>query len=284
MRSFCFKIAEIVFSIETEIPLRDFGETYKPFLSKGEREDVSLRLHLGQVPNLNLDNSERFLRLGAWNLCLSGGKWILTLSSNHSESSTLAILAQDFRTGDVYYQLSKPESELLPQILAHPLHQILMVSVLSQGRGSMFHASGIDDKGDGYLFLGKSTHGKSTLANLWKEGRILDDDRVIVRGKGGRFWMYGTPWHSIPDRASPSGLPVKSIFFLRKGGENLAVRKVGIEALSMVLQRCFLPFWDGGGVEYVLSLCGRLAERVPCYELTFHRDGSVVDYVRNLSG
>ncbi len=284
MQSFSFRIAEIVFSVKTEAPLPGLGENYEEFLSEGGVAEVSLCLNPGGIPELSTDRLRPQFRLGAWRLGFSDGRWVLSLPSDGSETGALAVFEEDFSTGDIYYQPSEPEAGSLVQVLSHPIHQILMVSILSRGRGALFHGAGIDDRGDGYLFLGRSSDGKSTLANVWREGRILDDDRIIVREKDGSFWMYGTPWHSIPEQASPAGLPVRRVFILRKGKKNLALRKARIEALSMMLQRCFLPFWDKDGAEYVVDFCGRLATEVPCHELTFVPDATVTDYVRELLG
>jgi serine kinase of HPr protein (carbohydrate metabolism regulator) len=44
------------------------------------------------------------------------------------------------------------------------------------------HACGLVDRGDGYLFCGRSGAGKSTSAGLWqREPRVLNDDRVLIQ-------------------------------------------------------------------------------------------------------
>ena len=78
----------------------------------------------------------------------------------------------------------------------------LMINLLGKGRGVLVHSCGIDVNGDGYLFAGNSTNGKSTLAELWKDhGKILNDDRIVIRFWDGQFWMYSTP--SLPSQKSP---------------------------------------------------------------------------------
>ena len=86
-----------------------------------------------------------------------------------------------------------------------------MILLLSLGKGILLHACGIDDDGSGYLFLGNSTDGKSTMAKLWFENhaKVLNDDRIVVKEKDGEFWMYGTPWHGDFKEISPQGLAVQ---------------------------------------------------------------------------
>jgi len=48
----------------------------------------------------------------------------------------------------------------------------------------------------------------------------------------------------------------------------------------MLLVRCFPPLWDAEGMRFTLDFCAHLVGEVPCYELGFVPDGSVVDFVR----
>jgi len=68
--------------------------------------------------------------------------------------------------------------------LGYPLDQLLMILLLSEGKGLLHHGCGIEDRGLGYLFVGNSGHGKSTMAKVVvcaKAPRVLNDDRVVVR-------------------------------------------------------------------------------------------------------
>jgi hypothetical protein len=159
-----------------------------------------------------------------------------------------------------------------------------MIMLLSLGRGMLLHGCGIDDGGNGYLFLGNSTHGKSTISRLWSENHatVLNDDRIVVREKDGEFWMYGTPWHGDFREVSPKGMPIRKILFLRHGEKNSAVPKKYAEAISMVLTRCFPPFWDKKGMDYTVGLVHRIISKIPCYELNFVPDREVIQFVRDI--
>jgi hypothetical protein len=164
------------------------------------------------------------------------------------------------------------------------LNQALMINLLPHYKGMMFHACGIDDRDHGYLFLGNSSHGKSTISKLWSENHatVLNDDRIIVREKEGELWMYGTPWHGTFGEVSSKGLLIQKIFFLRHGKKNSVAPKEGREAVSMLLTRCFPPLWDKKGMEYTLGLCHLITNKVPCYELNFVPDRTIIDLVRNI--
>jgi len=278
------RIAEIVMSLTSDGSESEFEviNVNKYFATDAEPE-VLLRTHYGVIPDYSLE--EKIFDCRTWSLYRNHGKYILQDCSFELSSlpDKLVILESDFKSGNIYIKNDEFTQNLLSNPLGYPLDQVLMIILLSLGRGLMFHACGIDDGGYGYLFLGNSTHGKSTIAKLWSQDcTILNDDRIVVRKKGGRYWMYGTPWHGDYPEISSQGLPIHKIFFLHRGTENSAVPKSGIEAVSMLLTRCFPPIWDKKGMDFTVDFCRRLAEKVPCYELDFVQNKTVVEFVRSL--
>jgi hypothetical protein len=246
---------------------------------------IELRVHHGHAPRMG--RIEKIFDSGStWAFYRSNGRYILqnrTLESG-SPPNVFAVLQQDLKKGDIYITHTSFEYHLPPDPLGHPLNQILMILLLSLDKGMIFHACGIDYRGSGYLFLGNSGDGKSTMAKIWFERNVtvLNDDRIVVREKNGAFWMYGTPWHGDFRELSPNGLPIQKIFFLRRGEENRVALKNGAEAVAMLLVRSFPPLWDSKGMAYVTDLCHRLVSKIPCYELSFEPDTRIVDFVRNV--
>ena len=260
------------------------GEIKDEFIIDSSSE-IKLRIHHGGFPESRIE--EKIFDSGStWSLYCNEGKFFLQDCSYESSSllEKLVILESDFKSGEIYIKNNDSGQNLLPDPLGYPLNQVLMVILLSRCKGVMFHACGIDDRGYGYLFLGNSTHGKSTIARLWSENQvtILNDDRIIVRERDGELWMYGTPWHGDFKEVSSKGILVQKIFFLRHGKRNSAVLKEGGEAVSMLLTRCFPPFWDKKGMDYTVRLCHLIADKIPCCELNFVPDGKIIDFVRNM--
>ena len=248
-------------------------------------DEIKLRVHYGPAPEM--DRIEKIFDSGStWAFYRSNGRYVLQNDALEPGSSptVFAILEQGLKSGDIYITHTTLAQYLPPDPLGHPLNQILMILLLSLDKGMIFHACGIDDGGSGYLFLGNSGDGKSTMAELWSDRNslVLNDDRIVVREKDGGFWMYGTPWHGDFRELSPNGLPIQKLFFLRRGDKNGVVLKRGAEAASMLLVRSFPPLWDSKGMAYVMDLCHRLVSEIPCYELSFAPDESIVDFVRNI--
>jgi hypothetical protein len=177
-----------------------------------------------------------------WALIQSGSNLVLQNASLNSKTTPTRFLfiSSDLESGDLYVSDDAP-ADIDP--LGYPLNQVLWIILLSQGRGLLFHACGIDDQGMGYLFLGNSGDGKSTTARLWSDHglTVLNDDRIIVRENRGKFWMYGTPWHGDFKEHSSHGLPIHKLFFLRHGRKNSSRLKCDAEAVSMLLTRSFPP-------------------------------------------
>jgi hypothetical protein len=158
-----------------------------------------------------------------------------------------------------------------------------MVILLSRGRGVMLHACGVNDSGNGYLFVGRSGQGKSTMAKLWSGNRVcvLSDDRIIVRKIKQRFWIYGTPWHGESKICSPEKVPLKKIFFLRHAKVNRVKEVDPFDAVSRLICCSFPTFWDKQGMEFTLKFFSDLVKNIPIYELEFLPDKSALDFIKN---
>lgn len=284
------RIADIVFDLSSDsltgrIPLED---AYTDFLCDEEPE-VTIRAHYNGVPQLPLHEENKvFDSEMLWSLYRRDGRNVFLLKSPlfGPLPYRAAIFDGSFRKGDVYSRdLSPPmpSDDSLFNPLSYPLSELLMVCLLAQGRGLMVHACGILDRGKGYLFAGNSTHGKTTMARIWKDRSIvLNDDRIVLRQHNGRFWMYGTPWHGDYNAVSPEGVPVEKIFFLRHAESNTIERKKGGIASAMVLTRCFPPLWDAEGMRFTLDFCSQLVDVIPCYELGFLPSEDVIELVRSV--
>lgn len=281
------KIAGIIFSITGIRPAErlPLEQAYRDFLCSSEPH-IIIHSRRGGLPPITLRDEDRiFDSEMVWSLYRIEERHVLSFRSPvfGPLPYRMAIFDGDFRRGEVFDRVreTRPNGDLRPDLMEFPLSEVLMMCLLAQGRGLMAHACGIDDNGRGYLCAGNSTHGKTTMARLWKDrALVLNDDRIVLRQRDGRFWMYGTPWHGEYSNVSPQGVPLERVFFLRHAEANTVRCVEGAAAVSMLLTRCFLPLWDAEGMRFTLDFCSHLAAMVPCHELGFVPDGSVVDLVR----
>jgi hypothetical protein len=190
----------------------------------------------------------------------------------------------DFTRGEVLLERSYFDSRYPVDTLEYPLDELLMMNLLALGRGVEVHACGLEDSiGQGYLFLGHSGSGKTTMARLWQRAggvQVLSDDRIILRSWGGTTWIYGTPWHGEANFARPVRTPLRQIFFLRHATTNEIVPLRCAEALARFLAFSFVPFYSRSGLDFALTFFSQLIDSLPCAELRFVPEERAIDLVR----
>lgn len=283
------KIADFVFHVTSNIPKKSFllEDIYKEFLSE-ETAHITIRGHYYKNPDITLREENRVFKSNIyWDVYQTDGCHVFVLRESVPGSGPycISVFNPDFLNGDTYFLFrlqGKKLNKHLPNPLMFPLFHLLMISLLAQGHGVLVHACGIDDKGKGLLFTGSPSHGKTTIARLWKKDAvILNDERIVLRNNNGRLWIYGTPWHGDYEKASPHGVPLEKVYFLRRAETNTIKELKGIEAVSMLLSHCFFPYWDARGMQFVLNFCDKVAKKIPCYDLGFVRNKKVVEFIRS---
>lgn len=281
-------IAGIVFSIVSpqDKPVIQ-QKPYRNFLSVAQPR-IFIRASYNGLPQTVFRDSDLiFDSGGGWRLYRSEGQDAIVLGASvfGSLPYRIAFFSKDVGQVRVYSEAKRLPGGLFPDPLEYPLSEVLMICLLAQGRGLMVHACGVKDNDGGLLFAGISRAGKSTMANLWKGKKditVLSDDRIIIRKMDGQFWIYGTPWHGDAKVCSPERAPLEKIFFL-KHAKNNTIKKIDLlEAASRLIVCSFPTFWDKKGMEFTLKFCAKLAEEIPCYELGFVPDKSVLDFVKNV--
>ena len=282
-------LADIVLLVKSSIPGKTFQipEVHAAFLTT-KNPQTTIYARFGFLPDIEL-GEKIFETGGIWSLHQSKGKRIINLRDPGPGGDTykLGVFSPDFHSGDIY---AAHEATALPGSLsyplAYPLEEVLMINLLPQYQGILFHAAAVNNDGHGYIFIGPSGAGKSTLSAQWKHEKgstVLSDDRVIVRWQEGQFWAYGTPWHGTAQTAAPLSVPLDKIFLIKHAAKNKATALSPSTATARMLAYAFPTYWDTGGMSATLELLARLGQTVPCYELGFVPDHKVTDYIKCLS-
>lgn len=222
----------------------------------------------------------RFYADRVWELWESADKQHIIFRDEHNDIFASATFTPTWpRTCRLDHATDRDSTALL---FEYPLLQLLLMDYLAAHQGALLHACGVLDAERLILLVGPPEAGKSTSARLWHAAgaTILSDDRLVLRQQHDQVWAYGTPWHSSTPLVSPQGAPVAAIFLLTHGLENRAVQLAKPSATRRFLPEIYLPLWDPGAVEHVLALTDSIVSTVPCYELTFRPESSVVNYVR----
>jgi hypothetical protein len=287
-----FRIGGIAFAVTTGDPRLKLGTegALRPFLVDGGEPEV--RLRAARADRCVPPPGEKLFDAGTlWQLHRQGEGYLFRFTAPcfGPEPYKTASFNVDFTYGEICLRDGIHQKTEAVYPLEYPLDELLMMNLLARGRGIEVHGCGVEDAdGKGYLFLGQSGAGKSTMARLWTAGEttaqapyILSDDRIILRMRGGRLWMYGTPWHGEAELASPRRSPVHRIFFLGRGAGNEMRPLAQPGAIARILARSFIPFHSHAGLAFTLEFLQQVTASVPCVDFRFVPDRRAVDAVRN---
>jgi hypothetical protein len=170
--------------------------------------------------------------------------------------------------------------------IAYPLDQILLMHYLADHEGGILHAAGWALNDRGWVFAGKSGAGKSTLARRIDEGAggdILSDDRIVIRGTGKTYTMFGTPWPGEGRFAVNRGVNLERLIFLTRGNGNRITEITPSAAVSRLLPVLSVPWYDEQKVDSMMGFCENLLRWIPAYEFSFLPDLSAVNFLKEVA-
>ena len=152
----------------------------------------------------------------------------------------------------------------------------------------LVHSCAVTRDGAGYLFVGPSRSGKSTIAKLSSDYSVLNDDIVIIKKENGTYTVSGTPFRGDFLDDEVGSAPLKALFLIKHGkGKNIIkninkrefitrfVREVVYSdtLLSTDREKAFLE---------MMNFCADVVSEVPFYELQFLPDKRFWDSIDNL--
>jgi hypothetical protein len=283
--SLAIRVAESALGLFAERGLKlALGPELRPFAVEPDECDV--RLTVGWTNEMNVPCSQPIFDSGGlWSVFREDGghRFFFTTSAMGISPYKSAWLDDEFGTGRV--ELFRPYFEARRAVypLEYPLDELVMIHRLARGEGLEIHGLGVvDGSGRGHLFVGHSGAGKSTLARLWqREPRalVLSDDRIILRERGGRIWMHGTPWHGDAGIASPEAAPLWGAYLIEHGTRpELRPLSKG-RAAAEFLARSFVPHYSAEAMDFTLGFLARVTRDTPCFVFRFFPDHSAVEAV-----
>jgi hypothetical protein len=279
------------------------------FLVANRAPDVEVRAHWTDTPDQ--PGGDLIFDSGPpWQLHRDGDDRVFTFRSELGGSIPYktARFNATFTEGDVRvyrpHFAARPNDAINP--LEYPLDELLMIHLLSQGRGVEVHGCAVlDERGRAYLFPGQSGAGKSTIATLWMQlgarcevpganddqvrgtsGRervtLLSDERVVLRTDRDPVVVFGTPWHGDARSASPLSGELAGVFFLTHAPANSITPIHGAMALAKLFSCSFLPFHGAATLDRTAHALDLIVGRTPCYTLGFVPDQSAIDALATL--
>ena len=231
---------------------------------------------------IHYDNNEE-----NWSFCRRGRGFVYSCPLKDKEH--VVFLDKDFTGGRAFLLNKRLDRAWKASDLIYDFLQVLLIAYMAQrGSGVILHAAGIRDGKKGFLFAGKSGAGKSTSSRIWHKNAkatVLNDDRIIIRKAGGRFFMHSAPWHGeFDDYLASHTRPVRldHLFIIHHARENQAQLLPAARAFGAIYPVLFPVFWDKELLGRQVSFCAEMLESVPVRRMGWVNDARVIGFVRAL--
>jgi hypothetical protein len=300
-----FKIAGITVCVESDLDFETvpFKKEFAPFAVEGPGDDnVTLRHHF-ELPILKgKDLGVEVYRKAPWAISHKNGAWFYQGISTEREDGSLhrvAVFENDYTRGTIYSPSGDAEhirADGWPSLSLFPTDQIWLGPLLADRSAVLLHSAGVILQGQGLLFVGHSSAGKSTTMTLLKKSiagvnggaplqfEILCDDRNIVRQADEGWRLHGTWSHGdVPDVSSASA-PLRAILFLKKDKVckivPLTDRK---EIWKRLLATLIKPMVTAQWWQKELDVLERIVKDVPCFIMHFDKSGAIVAELERLT-
>ncbi len=302
------KIADTIIQLQSRFPQEQLteqeqkgqaAERFDSFFYKGsQKPDILIDIEVvDKLPDIT-NTKPVFItyhfqdKKENWRLLKQGNNYIYKCPLD--DKKQVVLVNKDFNRAKAYFlpKKNKPNNDQskawnITDII-YDFLQILLINYFAyRNQGIFTHSVGIKDlDGSGLLFAGKSGAGKSTTARLWYEhskAMVLNDDRIIIRKRGNKFFMYGSPWHGdfsdyLVSRVDSAIL--KKIFFIRHFPKNIATAITPKQAFLRLYPALFPAFWDKNCLGNIVEFCDDLIKNVPCYRLGFVNNRGVINFIR----
>lgn len=210
-----------------------------------------------------------------WGIRLPGG-------GGTAQADRMVSLDPSGRIGTLVLDVDQSPDLAAIYPMEYPLEDLVFRHLFADRGALLVHACGVAWQGKGYLFVGSSGAGKSTMARLWKEtgATVLNDDRVVLEASEAEIFVYPTPWFGEYPEVGGEGVPLAALYFLRKGSEVSFERLRPAGAAALAFAKAFPPFWDPERMARTLETLERACRETPCGWLTVPPDQRAVTWVQ----
>lgn len=288
-----YQVADMTLAMHTDLPITSetFAGKIAPFrVANPSVDTVRINHHFsipGAIPKAS-DGKVYFHRENSWTVFSTGEKWVYDGHLDFSSGPYHFIhgeWAADYSLGDIYHiDAKKWHTGGNEALTLMTTDQILLSELLVNRQGLLVHSAGMELWGQGFLFVGHSSAGKSTTVTMLREqGTILCDDRIALRKMNDGFQIYGTWHHGTVSDVSPNSAPLRAICFIEQSDSNRAIPLTDKHEVLRRLLPCLVkPLVTRDWWEKTLATVEQLVQTVPAYRLQRDLSGQIVDVLRHL--
>lgn len=166
----------------------------------------------------------------------------------------------------------------MPRVFEQVLYQVFY-SIMDVRRADalLIHSSGVLAAGGGYLFVGPSEAGKSTVAACSTDHIVLNDEMNLVEFNRDGAVLHGTPFNGFFRDKQPGRAPLKGLFLLAHGPEHEVLDLGRAEAIAAVATQVVPPVGLSAAIPAdiqlrMVDLASRLCAAAPVKRLSFTPD------------
>lgn len=141
----------------------------------------------------------------------------------------------------------------------------------------MIHSSAVIADGQGFLFVGPSEAGKTTVALNSNQHHVLGDEMNLVHFKPEGLILEGTPFNGAFRDKKPGSAPLRAVFLLNQAAEHALKPIGGAEAGSILAAEVVPPVGlaevpTSQTVPDMVDTAARIIDKVPVVRLDFLPD------------
>jgi hypothetical protein len=143
------------------------------------------------------------------------------------------------------------------------------IEIINGQNGLIIHASTLHFKNKGYIFMGHSGAGKSTIRKICKSLESLSDDIAIVRLVKKNYYLYGSPFYQSTKKSYPNKkILIKGIFNIKQNKYTKVEKLIKYDAFVYLRHNVFRVENASLQNERIFSLI----ENVNIYNLDFEKN------------
>lgn len=296
-----FRIGGITIKVISDLPIDEqtFLEKFKSFTVDGSGEDtVSIHHHFGIPEDVERNDGIELYRKLPWTISKTSDSYIyhvIAPSPAGPKICQVAVCSLDHTVIDIYHNSFYEQNWLKGELYSLTMFstdQIIIARLLADRQGFYLHSSGAIVNGAGFLFVGHSEAGKSTITNFLIEAgsfeqldvEILCDDRNIVCRKPAGWRVYGTWSHGDVPVVSSADAPIKGICFIEKDVVNQIEPLVDRKEIARRLLACLIkPLVTADWWDKTFDIVAGMVREVPCYRLKFDKSGAIVQEISRIA-
>jgi len=284
-----FGIANMLIELSSPVSAAEFGieERLGPFFGSPESPLARVVLRWEECAQPPIPRGDLIYDPGSiWKMYRAGPDWYAALRYSNwgGAVQTQGVLRANPGWDDLTLSEHRTGAVWRGLLLAIA-GELLLATKAVLTDGLVLHASGVDDNGQGVVFIGHSGAGKSTQLGLWsQESGVtpMNDDRIVVRVEARGPMCYGAPWGSTANITCNRQVPLSALILLEQAKENNIQRLSPSVSALLLLARTLLPYWDRELMQRAMTNLDAILSCVPVYRLRCRPEPEVVSVVRSV--